>query len=771
MSTNYTISKTYLNRPHNRRLARIWFSWMHLIPVLFISFLSWNIIDHWLVITWAGFTMVLIALDDLVNPNSVLNRFYYRVIRRASQKAHWQQAKTQTDVVFTDYPAPALLKHRDTVHPLIHLLMFMLSGSFAVLLNVYHNGVPEDVLLVMLLVWFFSLLPFMSVAAFLRGRFRTHLAIWIALAAFTIMTTSFAFLYQDIPALFALGSALVVMSIFGLLWIVQRLWEGYRRMNKDITSLSHQLLTMEYDRLDYAKIINTIGRQLDYDRLFFLRVEPQVHESIVVAQYGDFPDMSGQAIPLDADQSITGRAYWHQHPVLWNDVNLCPYYHQSQPINDTQAELAVPVAHQGVVFGILDVQSHQKNVYGPADVDYLETIANILGAAIAVRNSDRFYNKAVELWTRLSSMYYHTEDVVFGEFSIFARDELGVDLAIYYPLTPTGWPMKPLISGELQHPDVDPDPYSHDGKNRLLSLLAAWETTYENQENETNTINQEVYGFNHREGIRAFCFIPIGSREEPLGGLFFNFRRPRHFDKRFRFTILSLAQAFATVVSRMRHRHVIYEGFGRPELGIHSIVGRYGWKQDRRNKALYETSAPETICRPYPAACALHPVIQSAGEMIDAILLAESSIPPSFWEADLHEELRKHAAQLPAINNDQPVQVQLHIDTKIERENPWVKLALYRVVTETLNNAVFHGMANVISLRITRQRLAIAVVINNDGKLMPDDAKKRQSESGIFALLAELESKFYAKSSVISPDEFGGTQVSFTLPALPPVSE
>ncbi|KAA3664951.1 MAG: hypothetical protein DWQ04_03075 [Chloroflexi bacterium] len=136
-------------------------------------------------------------------------------------------------------------------------------------------------------------------------------------------------------------------------------------------------------------------------------------------------------------------------------------------------------------------------------------------------------------------------------------------------------------------------------------------------------------------------------------------------------------------------------------------------------------------------------------DFVEEVRLSQSSIPPSFWRDNLSERIQRHTSDLPPRNNGARPRIDRQIDPKIERESPWVKLALYRVITEAVNNAVFHGDAAKIRINVERQPFSINTKIYNNGKPLPDEAFDNKSENGIFSLLADFEQKLGAKAGIL----------------------
>jgi signal transduction histidine kinase len=151
-----------------------------------------------------------------------------------------------------------------------------------------------------------------------------------------------------------------------------------------------------------------------------------------------------------------------------------------------------------------------------------------------------------------------------------------------------------------------------------------------------------------------------------------------------------------------------------------------------------------------------------AANMIDA------SIPPLFWRQSLSSELESYASTLPPSQPRAPKPTTtIEIDPKIEREGAWAKMAIYRVITEAMNNAVFHGATNEIAVRAQRLSQSIWVKIENDGEPIQDFARERKGRRGIFSLLLELEERFRAETRIQKGEEGQGTVVEVSIPALP----
>lgn len=84
--------------------------------------------------------------------------------------------------------------------------------------------------------------------------------------------------------------------------------------------------------------------------------------------------------------------------LLVNDVSAEPRYIPDDPrlLPDTRAELAVPLIVEGVVLGVLDVQSAQQDAFGQDDLFVLRTLADQV--AVAVSSARAYQAQREEAW-------------------------------------------------------------------------------------------------------------------------------------------------------------------------------------------------------------------------------------------------------------------------------------------------------------------------------------------------------------------------------------
>jgi GAF domain-containing protein len=101
---------------------------------------------------------------------------------------------------------------------------------------------------------------------------------------------------------------------------------------------------------------------------------------------------TGHSIPLSAAQSLVARAARSGEVVRVDNVRLDENWLPNPLLPDTWSEMAVPIQLEGVVVGVLDVQSDRVAAF---DEQYGATLAAVAGQiAVAMRNARRFAETA-----------------------------------------------------------------------------------------------------------------------------------------------------------------------------------------------------------------------------------------------------------------------------------------------------------------------------------------------------------------------------------------
>lgn len=662
------------------------------------------------------------------------------------------------------------LKHRHRIRGQIFLAVLCLNLFLLLALSFVTHDHND---LIILLVTGYSLLTFAWLAyeAIRWSNYGQNRWLWFSLSTlFGLLVFSGMYQFSGEFTL-SVGIAILYGVVAVIIYFMQRLGVEDRVQIDVLRNLIVEFLGMPHTRTEWTAIVQQIEKRLRFNRVFIL--EPNMDRSalLVVAEAGDYPSVLGKVMPLE--QGITGKVFQNGAPEGWNDIEKCPEYSRlvDGSLDDTKAEIAVPIQHLGITYGILDVQDDHPNVFRWDDIYTLEVIARILGVAISAEKTDLLVQEAYDLWEELSSHSY-SEETMFQEFAQFAEEKLGADVVIYYPLSPTGYPInRPLYRGYLFHPERMQQGIQ-DPRSPLVQLIRDWKPNFADRVYPDSVfarwLKTDPPSFTIREKIESVCFVPVGTRKEYLGAMFLNYRKPRSFDGLFRFMVLSFSQTFAILASRERYKSILFEGFGRPELGVHNLFSRYGLKTGVREEG---EKIFQSTCNLQPPGdfneCGMSPLLQRVDDFLRAVSLAQSSIPPMFLSESLTDELANFISTLPIGKNGRRPAVQLDINPRIEREAAWSKLALYRLITEAMNNAVFHGETNEIKIDAKRKNAELSVQILNNGNPLPQDSDVKRSRRGIYALLNDFELKFGASTSINRGPDNTGTCVEAAFPALP----
>lgn len=598
--------------------------------------------------------------------------------------------------------------------------------------------------------------------------------IWSALSVIVGITLSYGLYASEITRspFLLLGAIFVGTGVSWIVYVDNRLGISDKVWSEVVQDLSMNLMKVGALRSHRDYVVEVIGNRLRYERVFLLEPTSDRRELRVTAEFGDYPPVKGSSFPLD--RGITGHVFSTGKASGWNDVSRCPYYYQLIPEekDTTRSEIAVPIQYRGEMYGVLDIQSRHSIVYAPSDIRSLETIANILGMSMAIDNSDILLEEANSLWDRLSESEL-VEEEAFKLIADFGRNKLGADLVIYYQLSPTGYPIKPPdVVGKLIEPDWMTNPVS-DLSSPLVKLIDFWNPRFESKIT-TNSIflhqgSPEPPSFAAREKIQSVCFIPIGTKNERLGIVFLNYRHPHAFDSIYQLTVMAFAQAFATLASRARYRQIVFEGFGRPDLGVHNIQARYGLKEGivREGRRIFAAS-----CRPLFQAigeiddCGMFKVLHNVDDFLSEIR-AQTTVEFDIWNRTLREAFLDYTRRMKEQALNRHIWFITDLDARVERESPWTRLALYRILTEAVNNAVFHGRATEVDILVQRREKSVYLRVINDGQPLPEGAQRNRSRGGIFGLLEELKAQFNAQYSIGIHEAKGGTIIEAEIPALP----
>lgn len=762
------------------------------LVILILAAVTWSLTGGsrwpfvWMLAAW-----ICIGVDDLTDRDSLSIGMFYKVMGWLGREQLRPDLSTAREVYNIHRESP--FHKNDTAHLLASVFLLMLILGFAVVVSTERLMPGLSDVNRVLIVWFlllFALIPYGGtfVSPLVYSLRYGEVVNWVliliatgtaAFSLFRILGMSFDWL------LVTLAVATIYLAIFAS----QRMWGTERAVTNVLHKFSADLLAHPRSAMDtrdkYWEVVNLLHEKLRHQRAFILLPTPERETLKIEYAAGRglrtimdgagekqiFAYVANKEVELDMlvpiARSISGRAFLERDHVIWNDVGKCGY-HVKGGLWDTCSEIAVPIVHEGKVYGVINVQSPKRNLFEPEDVNTLDIVGRMLGAAMAVDERNEIYKETERLWHELA---HATRDDVPSEARALdlvadcVSEVLGNPVFIYFPLTPAGWPLEaPLLAGldaKLLKREFRDEP--------LLELIGGWD-------------HRELKGPGSADGmamarrpwvvdglgLKSVYFVPIGRRQEKLGALFIGYNREHQIDGLFTFTALSLAQALGELMAELRYRSVYSEGFGRPELGLHTLIGNYRGKESTfRARAEFQL-----ILDDHRLDCPVLSVLDQADAAFRDLEQIKAATPPSFWNSTLAHELDKYNKGLASGQAGTPRPwVDHDIDPRIHEDSPWIQLALYRVIVEAANNAFEHGRSVKATVWVRRQERSIEVEITNRGVPPPPYLKgpNEHKPNGIYHLL-ELCRKTYGANCVGPIPENGLTRVAASIPAPPIIS-
>lgn len=755
----------------HRRLLRVYFyPRIQLLVTGALCLLSIRSgVDSRVAIVWLFITFVCFVVEDLYASESLIVWAANWVGRR------WMAPRDDlntADEVYSIYPPPLGYKYRNILRWLASLTLVLATWAFAVIVSrpadlslVATRGLLTMLLLIFALVPYGLTLFSPTVSGNGWGYRFSWFVVLIAVPVVAILAVGNLIESRS----YGILAALIITLIYFTVFAAQRVWATERVWNEILREMNKLLQSWPRPGDGYEEVPRLIAERMPYPRIYLLWPTADGQSLAIREGYPDIAGLRGQTVPID--NSLTGMAFRRRRSIARNDVNHFDD-HKALTLTDTRAEIAVPVMHGEAIYAVLDVQDTSKNVFTPGDTEALELVGRMLGSAVAADKQNQVYDRAVRLTdiaNIATSEDVANEQAVFHLFAEAAQDILGADLITYYPLTLAGRPiLQPYGHGDFRRRDLLRSPLD-DTTGILIPLITDWKHVFAPRvRDDERLVGQQPAGglrFIDREEVGSACFIPIGARRERLGVLFLNYHQPRAFDAMFKFTALAFGQWLATIMAQSRYRDAARRGFSRPALNLHTLVGRYGFSF--HNSARIQ--AHDLLRQGHgdhhkPDGCPLLHLVDNIDGMLRELSLDEAAAAVDFWEKDLRDQIDDYVSSLKPVGNRKPF-IRRAIPRVIEYENPLLKTALFRIITEAIGNALKYAQADRVNVVVQRWALNIDVCIENNGKPLPEDARKNRSSYGIFHLLDLAKDELGASDDVKRLD--AGARITLSIPALP----
>lgn len=133
-----------------------------------------------------------------------------------------------------------------------------------------------------------------------------------------------------------------------------------------------------------------IAEQTHYSRPAIFLYNPRT-DSLELAAYANHNPTAERIV---RGKGVCWRAFASEEIQVVNDVTRDPDYFQD--MLDTQAELSVPIAWHGSVFGVLDVEAPQRDCFSEEDVRFTQLLVGILGSVLSHVETETQFRKNME---------------------------------------------------------------------------------------------------------------------------------------------------------------------------------------------------------------------------------------------------------------------------------------------------------------------------------------------------------------------------------------
>ena len=161
--------------------------------------------------------------------------------------------------------------------------------------------------------------------------------------------------------------------------------------------------------------------------------------------------------------SVIGRVTRYGEPVITRDTDVDAAYYNNPLLPNTRAELAVPIFEGDQVVGALDMQSTQRDAFQETDVQALQSLANLLAAAIrnahlfeeqdrGVREQQRLYLESEANLREIQRLNRQLTKEGWNEYVQQPNQVAGVTLRDNEIIMETDWTESLLAAAQHQQP-------------------------------------------------------------------------------------------------------------------------------------------------------------------------------------------------------------------------------------------------------------------------------------------------------------------------------
>ncbi len=188
--------------------------------------------------------------------------------------------------------------------------------------------------------------------------------------------------------------------------------ERQRRQQQSLAALSHQALAGEDLDLLLTAATQQVADVLEMELCKVLELEPDGETLFLRAGIGWHAGLVGQArVPTDGGAQA-GYTLHASGPVVVRDLQTETRFHAPQLLLDHEVRSGMSVTIPGVdgYYGVLGVHGRAPRSFATYDVDYLQSVANTLAAAISRRQTETALRASEE---RFRDLIEQASDAIF----------------------------------------------------------------------------------------------------------------------------------------------------------------------------------------------------------------------------------------------------------------------------------------------------------------------------------------------------------------------
>lgn len=522
-----------------------------------------------------------------------------------------------------------------------------------------------------------------------------------------------------------------------------------------------QAITRRLDPDDVLQMIADEARRLTNTEMsaVYLLTDEQLEVAVVSGNVTE--ELRGYLLPISG--SVAGLAVTHGRPYLVTDTEADP------AVNRTLSErvgarsfVTVPLLFEEKAIGAITVANKEAGTLGPEDERVLAMLAS--GAVIALQNA-RLFARLEQRTQELEALYRADEELyshlqlqdVLDALVKVATDILGADKSSLMVWNEKRTRLIVRAQRGFQPETVAKMSFGPDEGVVGRTARSGELTIVEDVAKENGVVSR----ITEAEGIRSFMHVPIRIGGRVFGVFNASYEAPRAFGEEEKRLFMALAQRAALVIENARlyeraQQAAAAEERNRLARELHDAVTQALfsasliadvlprlWEKDEEQGRQRLAELKEL----------------TRGALAEMRTLLMELRPATLTEVGMGELLRQLADAL-AGRSRLPIELNLDCDRELP---PDVRVALYRIAQESLNNTIKHAGASRVMIDLSCTDEEARLSIADDGRGFDVDKASyntlglrimRERAEGIDATLA-IDSGAGAgtKVTVVWPDK------------------